>query len=169
MTDPLTLTRRSGDDLSQASTVCSVRLGGRQEASQDGGGALWRSATKSETVPPPLQSQYVPLRTVVRHPDELSIAVPSPHSSYVVTSCHLAPEAFIAATLPCQRIRSRARKGAVPYVVPAFQKHGENENEQAEGAGERFGWALAGPDWCQPSIVRLPAPLAYGWRPWTAW
>jgi hypothetical protein len=31
---------------------------------------------------------------------------------YVVTGCHFAPEPFIAATLPCQRVRSRARHDA---------------------------------------------------------
>ena len=44
------------------------------------GGTAWRSASGSETVPPPLQSQYVPAGAALRQPEELSIAVPSPHS-----------------------------------------------------------------------------------------
>ena len=44
----------------------------------------------------------------------LPIAVPSAHSLYVVTSCRFAPEPFIAAMLPCQRVRSRARHDAEP-------------------------------------------------------
>ena len=51
--------------------------GGRRRI-DEGGGALGRSLIRSEDVPPALQLQEAPGSTATRHPEELSMAAPSP-------------------------------------------------------------------------------------------
>ena len=71
-------------------------------------------------------------------------------------SCHSAPDARMPAMLACHRARSRARKGAVPYGAPDFQKPGEIEYAPAPGAAAKSCLSLEGPYWCQPSIDAYP-------------